>query len=265
MRGFLFDLDGTMYTDAGAVPGALETIGALRTRGIPFRFVTNTTGRPRSKLVERLRGYGLEVSADEILTPVRAAVVICQEQGYRPVAPYVPAATLEDLEGLDLVAGTTKQPVGQTSPRAVIIGDLGDLWTYDLLQEAFGFLLDGAELIALSRDRYWLKGDRLVLDAGPFVMALEYAASRTARVTGKPMKHFFDAAAKGLGLPPEVSTREIAMIGDDLWSDVRGAQEAGYQGWLVRTGKFRAEQLNESGVVPDRVVRSVGEIEGLRD
>jgi len=44
MRGFLFDLDGTMYTDAGAVPGALEAIGALRSRGIPFRFVTNTTG-----------------------------------------------------------------------------------------------------------------------------------------------------------------------------------------------------------------------------
>lgn len=260
MRGFLFDLDGTMYTDAGAVPGALETIRALRSRGIPLRFVTNTTGRPRSKLVERLRGYGLEVSAEEILTPVRAAVLLCEENGYRPVAPYVPEATLEDLEGLDLVAGTTKKPIGDKTPGAVIIGDLGDLWTYGLLQEAFGFLLDGAELIALSRDRYWLKGDRLVLDAGPFVMALEYAASRTARVTGKPMKHFFDAAAKSLGLPPDVSLREIAMIGDDLFSDVRGAQEAGYQGWLVRTGKFRADQLSESGVVPDRLLDSVGKL-----
>ncbi|HSE66258.1 MAG TPA: TIGR01458 family HAD-type hydrolase, partial [Gemmatimonadales bacterium] len=240
MRGFLFDLDGTMYTDAGAVPGALETIGALRSRRIPFRFVTNTTGRPRRQLVERLRGYGCEVSADEILTPVRAAVVLCQEQGYRPVAPYVPEATLEDLEGLELVAGTTKRPVGETQPGAVIIGDLGVMWTYELLQEAFGFLLNTTELVALSRDRYWLKGNQLVLDAGPFVVALEYAASCTARVTGKPMKQFYDAAVKSLGLPPDVSPDEIAMVGDDVWSDVRGAQEAGYQGWLVRTGKFRA-------------------------
>ena len=56
------------------------------------------------------------------------------------------------------------------------------------------------------------------------------------------------------------SAREIAMIGDDLFSDVRGAQEAGYQGWLVRTGKFRADQLSESGVVPDRLLDSVGKL-----
>jgi ribonucleotide monophosphatase NagD (HAD superfamily) len=134
------------------------------------------------------------------------------------------------------------------------------------LQEAFGFLLDGAELVALSRDRYWLKGNRLVLDAGPFVAALEYASSRTAKVTGKPTKQFYDAAVKSLGLPPETSPGDIAMIGDDVWSDVRGAQEAGYQGWLVRTGKFRGEQLSESGVVPDRVLASVAEmVEVLRD
>src|SRR4029453_1889343 len=266
MRGFLFDLDGTMYTDAGAVPGALETIGALRSRRIPFRFVTNTTGRPRSKLVDRLREYGLEVTTDEILTPVRAAVVLCQEQGYRPVAPYVPEATLEDLHGLDLVAGTTGRAGREARPGAVIVGDPGDQWTYELMQEAFGFLLDGAELVALSRDRYWLKGNRLVLDAGPFVAALEYASSRTARVTGKPTRQFYDAAVKSLGLPPDASPEDIAMIGDDVWSDVRGAQQAGYQGWLGRTGKFRDEQLSESGVVPDRVLASVGEVmEGLRD
>ncbi len=265
MRGFLLDLDGTMYTDAGPVPGALETIGTLRSRRIPFRFVTNTTGRPRSKLVERLRGYGLEVTLDEILTPVRAAVVLCQEQKYSPVAPYVPEATLEDLQGLDLVAGTTGRPAeGATRPGAVIIGDLGDLWTYKLLQEAFGFLLDGAELVALSRDRYWLKDGRLVLDAGPFVAALEYATGKTARATGKPTRQFYHAAVKSLGLSADTHPGDIAMIGDDVWSDVRGAQEAGYQGWLVRTGKFRAEQLSESGVVPDRVMGSVGEVVGGR-
>jgi HAD superfamily hydrolase (TIGR01458 family) len=263
MRGFLLDLDGTMYTDAGPVPGALETIGTLRSRRIPFRFVTNTTGRPRSKLVERLKGYGLEVTADEILTPVRAAVVVCQEQKYSPIAPYVPEATLEDLEGLDLVAGTTGRAVeGSTRPGAVIIGDLGDLWTYGLLQEAFGFLLDGAEPVALWRDRYWLKGNRVVLDAGPFVVALEYATGKTAQVTGKPTRQFYDAAVKSLELPADTRPGDIAMIGDDLWSDVRGAQEAGYQGWLVRTGKFRAEQLGESGVVPDRVLGSVAEVVG---
>jgi HAD superfamily hydrolase (TIGR01458 family) len=192
--------------------------------------------------------------------------VLCQEQKYSPVSPYVPGATLEDLQGLDLVAGTTRGAVdGSTRPGAVILGDLGDLWTYELLQEAFGFLLDGAEPVALSRDRYWLKGNRLVLDAGPFVVALEYATGKTAQVTGKPTKQFYDAAVKSLGLPADTRHGDIAMIGDDLWSDVRGAQEAGYQGWLVRTGKFRPVQLSESGIVPDRVLGSVGEVVRMVD
>jgi hypothetical protein len=142
-----------------------------------------TTG----KLVERLRGYGLEVSADDILLRCerRSSFVIAAAI---PAAPYVPEATLEDLQGLDLVAGTTGRAREGARPGAVIIGDLGDLWTYELLQEAFGFLLDGAELVALSRDRYWLKGNRLVLDAGPSSRHWSTPPSRTARVTGKPTR-----------------------------------------------------------------------------
>ena len=54
-----------------------------------------------------------------------------------------------------------------------------------------------------------------------------------------------------------------AMIGDDLWGDVRGAQEAGLQGWLVRTGKFRQDDLETSGVKPDRVLDSIADIINL--
>lgn len=50
------------------------------------------------------------------------------------------------------------------------------------------------------------------------------------------------------------------MVGDDLWGDVQGAQAAGYRGWLVKTGKFRAEALAESSIVPDRVLGSVAEV-----
>jgi HAD superfamily hydrolase (TIGR01458 family) len=266
MRALLFDLDGTMYTDAGPVPGAVEAILALRARGIPYQFVTNTTGRPRAKLVERLVSYGFEAAPENILTPVRAAVTLCQGRGLHRVAPYVPAATLEDLEGLDLVAGTSTRPASSAGPpSAVIVGDLGDLWNYRLLQEAFGFLMDGAELVALSRDRYWLRGDGLALDAGPFVSALEYATGKSAAVTGKPTAEFYHAAVETLSLPAGIPTRDIVMVGDDIWSDVRGAQDAGYSGWLVRTGKFREEKLQESGIVPDRVIGSVAEVVGMLD
>lgn len=253
----LLDLDGTLYVSDAAVPGAPETVAALRRAGIPFRFVTNTTSRPRAGLVERLQGYGFTAAPEEVLTPVTAAARIARARGCTVVAPFLPAPALADLSGFALVGGTSGLPADRT-PQAVLVGDLGEQWTYALMQEAFTYVLDGALLIALSRDRYWRRGGVLALDAGPFVAGLEYATSRAAILAGKPSPEFFRAAVASL--PAGSAEAGLAMIGDDLWSDVRGAQEAGYRGWLVRTGKFREDALQESGIVPDRILESITDL-----
>ena len=254
LHAFLFDLDGTLYTDAGAVPGAVHLLHTLRTRGVPFRLVTNTTSRPRRKLVERLRGYGFTVEAGEIATPVTAGAEIARSRGFRRIAPFVHEATLEDLEGFELIHEAEGQP------EVVMVGDLGAHWDFSLMQKAFAFLMAGADLIAFSRDRYWMRGDGLTLDAGPFVVGLEYASGKTATIAGKPAPEFFHAAVSGIPVLAGTVPREVIMVGDDLWSDVEGAQRAGYQGWLVRTGKFRPDLLAGSGVTPDRVLDSVADL-----
>jgi HAD superfamily hydrolase (TIGR01458 family) len=204
-------------------------------------------------LVERLRTYGLEVSADELFTATVAGRVLARTAGYRCIAPFIPEPALEDLDGLDLVGGTSGRS-GARLPDAVIVGDLAERWTYALMQEAFEYLMSGAALLALSRDRYWLAGDRLALDAGPFVAGLEFASGKKAVVAGKPSSAFYGAALESLGLTEPAAA---AMVGDDLWSDIDGAQRAGAQGWLVRTGKFRESALNESGIRPDRILESI--------
>ena len=253
--GFLLDLDGTLYTGDAAIPGAADALSGLRMRAVPFRLVTNTTSRSRRMLVDRLAEYGLAVAPEEIVTATLAGVELVRAAGYGRVAPFVPAGALEDMEGLTLVGGTSGRP--GTAADVVVLGDLGERWTFALLQEAFEQLMAGAELVALSRDRYFRQGDRLSLDAGPFVAALEYAAGATAAVAGKPSPAFFEAAVRSLGLSAD---RSVAMVGDDLWSDVQGAQSAGLQGWLVRTGKFREDILQGSGITPDRILSSVTEL-----
>jgi HAD superfamily hydrolase (TIGR01458 family) len=254
---YLFDLDGTLYTDAGPTPGAAERLQRLRDARVPFRFITNTSRRSRSALIERLRGYGFHVPAEQVMTAVLAAADLVRTRGFRVVTPFVAPQALADLGEFELVGGTSGVAVAGRKPEAVIVGDLGEGWTYALLQEAFRAMMAGAELVALSRDRYWLRGDGLALDAGPFVAALEYGTGAGARVAGKPSPEFFDAAVRSLGLPAGVPRSEVAVVGDDLWADVRGAQESGLQGWLVRTGKYREETLARSGVVPDRILDSV--------
>jgi HAD superfamily hydrolase (TIGR01458 family) len=247
------DLDGTLYSGGAAIPGAAGALDRLRRREIPYRLVTNTTSRSRAMLVERLTSYGIEVRPEEIFTAPVAGTVLARSAGYRSVAPFLPEPALEDLGELQLVGGTSGRAAAEPAD-AIMVGDLGDRWTYGLLQEAFEHVMNGAALLALSRDRYWLQGHRLALDAGPFVAALEFATGKEAIVAGKPSSAFYSAALASLGLTP---SRSAAMIGDDLWSDVDGAQRAGLQGWLVRTGKYREAVLQESGIRPDRILDSI--------
>jgi phospholysine phosphohistidine inorganic pyrophosphate phosphatase len=214
--------------------------------------VTNTTSRSRSLLVQRLAGYGLNVSAEEVFTATLAGAQMARQAGYRVVAPFVPEPALADLAGLELCGGTSGCP--PAAAEAVLMGDLGEKWSYALLQEAFEYVMSGAGLIALSRDRYWLRDGKLALDAGPFVAGLEFAVGKQALVAGKPSPAFYTAAIRSMGLE---TGKSVAMVGDDLWSDIQGAQRAGLRGWLVRTGKYREDALAESGIVPDRILESV--------
>jgi phospholysine phosphohistidine inorganic pyrophosphate phosphatase len=95
----------------------------------------------------------------------------------------------------------------------------------------------------------------LQLDVAPFVAALEHASGKQAMVFGKPAAPFFHGAAEKLGIAP----RDILMIGDDLEVDVGGAQRAGLMGALVKTGKFRASDL-ERGVTPDALLDSIASL-----
>jgi HAD superfamily hydrolase (TIGR01458 family) len=255
---FLLDLAGTLYSDSGPIDGAVETVTELKRRRIPHRFVTNTSSRGRGAIVERLHNYGFDVTAEDVFTAVVAGAEIARQQGAHVVAPFVDERALPDLGGFELVGGTSGETAVGRRPDVIIVGDLGSRWDYPLMQEAFRFLMDGASLVALSRDRYWHRGDGLALDAGAFVVGLEYAAGVEAQLAGKPSAGFFHAALSSLGLAP--ADGSSVMVGDDLWSDVEGPQRAGLEGWLVRTGKYREDVVAASGIVPDQTIDSIADI-----
>lgn len=249
----LLDIDGVLHVGDDEVPGARDAIAQLRSAGVPFRLATNTTSRPRSAIVDRLGRMGFDIQADELLTPAAMAVRLCQERGYQRVALVVPPPLHEDLTELEAVENRG------SSVDAVIIGDLGRGFTWDVLNGAFRSLLRGADLIALQRNRYWRQPQGLVLDAGAFIAALEYAADRPSTVVGKPSPAFFLEGVSDLGL----DASRVAMIGDDLEADVGGAVDAGVAGILVRTGKFRADVLEESPIEPTMVIDSIADVPAL--
>lgn len=250
VRALLVDLEGTVYQDRRLIPGAAKALAEAEARGIPHRFVTNTTSRPRSVIARELGEMGLAVAPERIFNAPRAAHALLAARGVSRVDLLAAPRLLEDLPGV---------AQDDEAPQAVVLGDLGDALTYARLNRAFRHLLAGAELVTLARNRYWRAADGFMLDVGGFAAALEYASGREAVLAGKPAPSFFRAALEALGVLP----REAAMIGDDLESDVGGAQAAGMRGVLVRTGKHRADETARSRVRPDAVLGSLGELATL--
>jgi HAD superfamily hydrolase (TIGR01458 family) len=250
VRLVLLDLDGVLYVEDEPLAGARDAVAALRDGGRALRFVTNTTARPRRRILERLHRLGFAVEPGELSTPAALAVSHCRARGITRAALVMNPDVKEDFAELEEVA---------SGAQAVIVGDLGSAFDFEILNRAFRQVMHGAELVALQKNRFWLTPDGLSLDVGPFVAALEYATGREALVVGKPARAFFETILDGAGIP----AAQAAMVGDDVESDVGGAQAAGLVGILVRTGKYRADAVRASGVEPDAVVGSIADVPAL--
>lgn len=248
VRGALIDVDGTLLDGDHAIPGASGALEHLRDLGIPFRLTTNTTRRPRSAIAASLRAVGIETATAEIVIPASLACQRIVTSGRRRAGLLLPEATREDFDGVTVV---------EDRPDWVVVGDLGREFTFERLNTAFRWIQDGAGLIALHKNRYWHAGERgRVLDAGPFVTALEFATGREAVVVGKPSPAFFALALADLGIP----AREAVCIGDSLENDCQGAAAAGCRTALVRTGLFDEAALGASSVRPDWVLESIADL-----
>jgi len=250
VRALLVDLDGTTYQDGALLPGAAPALDEAFKRSLAVFFATNTTSRSRSALVGELIAMGLPVRLERIFSAAWSARTYLLARRLTRCHLLLAPRLLPDLDG---IASTDE------SPEAVVVGDAADGFTYERLNTAFRQVLGGAELVALARNRYFRKNGELVLDCGPFVTALEEASGCRAVLTGKPSPLFFEGVLSVLGLAPA----EVAMIGDDLESDVRGAQRAGLKGILVRTGKWREGDLDRPGPAPDAVLPSLAQLPDL--
>lgn len=247
IKALLVDLDGVIYVQERLIPGAVQAIQMIRNLGIPHRFVTNTTTHTRKQLTDRLKQVGITISFDHLLTAPSAAarflVGIPNVRCYFYTDPHI----VEEFEGI---------PLDDVRPTHIVVGDVGDRFSYEMMNRIFNMVHNGAEIIALQKNRFWVTKDGLKLDAGAFIAALEYATGKTARVFGKPSADFFHQACTSLDLV----AKDVTMIGDDLKADIEGASKAGMQTIFVRTGKDKTIRLEESEGKPDLVLNSIAEL-----
>lgn len=249
IRGVLIDIDGVLAVSWRPIEGAPQALAALRSGGVPFRLVTNTTELTRRELLALLRDGGFEVRPEEVITAALMTAEYLREHHAAARCFLVGGAeSPEDLEGIELVTDR---------PDVVVIGGASRALTWEETNRALRFVLGGAKLVGMHATISWMTEEGIVLDPGVMLLrALEAASGQTAVVCGKPSPEAFGSALRLLGL----AAGEAAMIGDDLETDVLAAQAVGMTGVLVRTGKFRQEALERSAGEPDLILESIREV-----
>jgi HAD superfamily hydrolase (TIGR01458 family) len=251
LDGVLLDLDGVLTTSGRPLQGAQDTIAWLRKEAVPFRILTNTTSLTQRDLLAELQSAGFDLRDDEVMTAATAAAAFLRRHHVGARCFLVTDADLsQEFEGIEMT---------DRNADVVVIGGADAGFTYANLNRVFQMVMNGATFIAMHRNFYWQTDEGLMLDAGAFVRGLEEATGKEATLVGKPARSFFETAGVALGLTAD----RMIMVGDNVSSDVNGAQEAGLRGVLVRTGAFRPDQLERAEREPDAVIDSIADLPSL--
>jgi len=251
VKGVLLDITGVLLEDGKAIQGSVEAVQKLKNANIDVRFVTNETQLTRNKLVEKLHGQKFTMPEEAIFPPALAMASIIHDKALKPYFLVHPNC-LEDLGPT-----ATQDETGTCDYNCVVMGDAVDLFSYRNLNKAFQLIMKtGCPLYALGKGKYYQDCGELTLDVGSFTALLEFATEKSAIIVGKPSKDFFHAALNDMGIGAE----QAIMVGDDIVSDVGGAQSCGLAGILVRTGKYRQSDENHPKVKPDKIVDNLAEI-----
>jgi HAD superfamily hydrolase (TIGR01450 family) len=224
----LLDLDGCVWVQDAAVPGAAQALAELRSAGKTVAFLTNDARRSPEEYVRKLWSMGLRASLEEVVT-VGAAIQYTLAGRPRGATAYVigaPAIFRHVSEaGHRIVNGTERA----TSADVVVVAAHDD-FTYAELRDATQAVLAGAEILGAGRDRTFPASRGQWPGTGAIVAALEYATQQSARTVGKPESMMFAAALDRLGPGPAL------MVGDRLDSDLAGAVAAGIDAAIVLSG-----------------------------
>ncbi|HEY8666793.1 MAG TPA: HAD hydrolase-like protein [Tepidisphaeraceae bacterium] len=254
-HAILLDLDGTIYHEEHALPGAVKLVKRLQAEGRTFACLSNSTSSP-VRIAQRLARMGVGVDPDNIYTAAAAAADYVVER-YAPRPRVFNLATegiQEMLEGRVDWVQTEGEPC-----HAVIVGTPTGVYATEERQRlALALLRRGAGLVGICADRVYPSPRGIEFGAGALSSMLGYAASATPVFTGKPQAVFFSKLCQRLGVDP----KWCLLIGDNLEADVFGAKALGMRTILTLTGVTRRRDVLNAGAEfkPDLIIEDLGEL-----
>ena len=230
----LFDLDGVIYEGENAIVDSVESIASIRNSGIKVGYITNNSSRKPETIAQQLRGFGLELSVEEVISSAQAGVEL--------LATMIPAGSKvlvvggEGLRSKVLEAGFELVSSSDDAPAAVIQGFAPEVGWKDLAEASYS-IQRGAKWVATNQDWTIPREKGLAPGNGTLVSAVHTAVGKLPVVAGKPERAIFQAAMR------EFKADSAIYVGDRLDTDVVGANKAGLGSGLVMTGVTTRKEL----------------------
>ena len=256
LRGFILDMDGTVYLSDRALPGAVETITEIRRRGLKAAFISNKPLEPGSAYAAKLTRLGIPTEPQEIIT-----------SGYvlsRYLAQVAPGTRIFVIGEPPLLEEMRQAGLRLTEEPAEIeyvVAAFDRTFDYRKWNIAFQAIkFHGARFVATNPDRTCPVEGGEIPDCAGIIAALEATTGkRVELIAGKPSPMMIQAGAQLLGVPLE----QCLVVGDRLETDIVMGRNAGAQTAVVLTGITRREDLATAPVEPDYVLEDIGGILGL--
>ena len=244
-KPILIDFDGVVKIGNSPAPDAEKFFDFINKNKIPACILSNSTLRTRDLIREFFATNGIEFQIPA-LTAFDATLSFVKNN-YKKVQVYCRDYLKHHFEGM----------IDEENPEAVVIGDIEDKWNYQIMNDIFKKVFNGADLVAMHKNKYWNPSGELLIDAGAFITGIEFSSGKEAILMGKPSSHYFKSALEKIGAKLD---DEFFMIGDDIENDVKAAQDLGGKGILIYTGKTKYPLDPSLGINPDYEVHSLSEV-----
>jgi HAD superfamily hydrolase (TIGR01450 family) len=251
-RGWLFDLDGTVYRGPVLIPGAAETIAALRTAGRRVVFLSNKPLYSRVDYARILTRLGIPTASDDV---VNSSVVLARYLSRQdPGAPLFVIGEPSLVGELQAAGFETRS---DENVRWVVVA-FDRTFDYAKLNTALQAVTRrGARLIATNPDRTCPVDDGEIPDCAGMIAAVEAVTSRRVEViVGKPSPIMLNEALRTLGLP----AKDCAIVGDRLETDIVMGKRQGLGTVLVLSGITPPDDPRITEVAPDVVLPSLRDV-----
>ena len=251
-RGYIFDLDGTVYLGEKTIPGAPKVIAELREQGCGVIFLSNKPLEPRGNYAKKLTHLGIPTSADDVLN---SSLVLIQY-----LLKEMPSATvfvIGEKPLLDEFAAAGISLSDKPEEIDVVVASFDRTLDYRKLNIGFQALRLGARFFATNADRTCPIDGGEIPDAATVIGALEGCSGiKLELVAGKPSPLMVEIVLERLGL----EAKDCLMVGDRLETDMLMGVEAGMATALVLTGVTQRDDIPHSSVEPDYILESIVDI-----